>query len=421
VRLRWIALVALGVIAAAVGLSALSHRIADERFQDALDPFYATPEGIESAEPGTLLRVESLTSVSIPGAVSYRILYRTERPDGSPAVAGGMVHLPVAPAPPDGRPVLAYAHGTVGQGRGCAPSRRREPIGPNAWIGQAIAGGFAVVMTDYAGLGTDGPNLYLVGEAEARDVAFSVEALAEVPGAAIGDRWAVMGHSQGGHAALWTGHLGPDLLPARELVGVAALAPAADLPLIIDRQWSTGVGWGVGAEVARSWPAAYPGLDIAPALTPLGRQWTDEVAEACLGEGLPAPAILALAAAELGLPYFDGNPLRDPAISEAAAAETPRPLPAGLPLLVAQGTADAVVTPAANAALQADWCAAGSDLTFIWAGGVGHIALLPTMAPTAVPWLLARFDGPPPPPSCSGPAPVQGDADLYPDLRGAVD
>jgi hypothetical protein len=43
------------------------------------------------------------------------------------------------------------------------------------------------------------------------------------------------------------------------------------------------------------------------------------------------------------------------------------------------------------------------------------------MAPTAVPWLLARFEQPDPPPSCSGPAPVAGSAELYADLRGAVD
>ena len=38
-------LVCLGVVAAAILLSTLSHRVAAERQQDALDAFYATPPG----------------------------------------------------------------------------------------------------------------------------------------------------------------------------------------------------------------------------------------------------------------------------------------------------------------------------------------------------------------------------------------
>jgi pimeloyl-ACP methyl ester carboxylesterase len=215
-----------------------------------------------------------------------------------------------------------------------------------------------------------------------------------------------MGHSQGGHAALWTGRLAAQLTPERELVGVAAIAPAAELTLIIQQQWDTGVGWAVGAEVVRSWPAAYPGLDFERRVTSLGRRWTNTVANACLGEGLPLPTLFAIASAGIGFPYFDGDPLADPAIAEVAEEQTPQPLAANLPLLVAQGTADTVVPPSSNAELQRTWCASGANLTFVWLGGVGHIAALKTWAPTAIPWLRARFEVPAPAPDCEGPAPV---------------
>ena len=42
----------------------------------------------------------------------------------------------------------------------------------------------------------------------------------------IGKRWASLGHSQGGHAALWASYLADDYAPELRDVGTAALAPA---------------------------------------------------------------------------------------------------------------------------------------------------------------------------------------------------
>ena len=421
-RVRTGILVALGVIAAAIGLSALAHRVAEDRRQDALDAFYAAPAGFENAEPGALLRVESLPEAVVDGATAYRILYRTVRQDGSPAVSGGIAYVPTRPAPESGRPVLAYAHGTIGLGRSCAPSRRREPVGPGReWLPLAARLGFAVVAPDYAGLGTAGPPQYLLGRSEAQDVVNAVRALDDVPGAKPERRWAVMGHSQGGHTALWTADLAGELMPERELVGVGAIAPAADLARIVQAQWSTGVGWGVGAEVYASWPAVTPGVPYDRVVSSAGRRWYRPVADACLGEGIPVPAIAAIIAAGLGVPFFDGDPVRDPAMYEAVAEQTPTPPPDGLPLMVVQGTGDAVIPPSATAALQEEWCAAGADLTMVWLGGVGHIQALPTGAVTVVPWLYGRFSEPAPEPSCAWPPPVGRPLGLVADIGSIID
>jgi pimeloyl-ACP methyl ester carboxylesterase len=48
------------------------------------------------------------------------------------------------------------------------------------------------------------------------------------------DRTVVWGHSQGGHAALWTASLADDYAPDAGVVGVAALAPASDLVGLVD-------------------------------------------------------------------------------------------------------------------------------------------------------------------------------------------
>ncbi len=395
-----------GVIALAIGLSALSHRVADSRQQNSLDAFYANPDGMAAAKPGTVFRIETLATAPVAGASSFRILYRTERPDGTAAVAGAMVFVPTAPASTGGRPVLAWAHGTSGMGRGCAPTRRSDPIGTNAWYTQAIAAGFVVVATDYAGLGTAGPNLYLIGKSEALDVINSVRALEQVPGADPGSKWTVFGHSQGGHSALWVGELAAEEMPEKQLIGVAAAAPAADLPLIISAQWNTGVGWGVGAEVLKAWPAMYPKLDLTSTVSSMGRRWTDQVADGCLGEGISIPPLLGFVAAEVGVPYFNENPINDPAFAAIAAEQTPKPLPSTLPLMIAQGTADTVIPPSSNAALQNSWCAAGSNLTMLWMGGVGHVTADETAAPTIVPWLRSLYAGYQPKPQCDGESPV---------------
>ncbi|MGI9116342.1 MAG: lipase family protein [Gaiellales bacterium] len=403
-------LACLGVVALALLLVSIAHRVGDQRRQDGLDAFYATPAGMAAAAPGTVFRIEPLPAADVPGARAYRLLYRSRHADGTPSVAGAIAIIPTAPAPAGGRPVLAWAHGTIGLGRGCAPSRRADPLKATPWMADAVANGFAVIATDYSGLGTAGPNGYLVGRSEAHDVLDAVRALDHVPGADASRRWTLIGHSQGGHAALWTAALAPTELPDRPLLGVAVGAPAVNLGAIVDRQWRSGIGWGVGADIDRSWSQAYPGADVGGVVSSLGGVWAGPVADACLGEGVPVPPLLGFAAAGLGLPFFTENPNRDPALAAIARAETPRPLPGGLPVLLAQGTADAVIPPETNAQTQRDWCAAGSDLTVDWLGGVGHVAAGPIIGTLGVPWLRALYDGPTPRPHCAfvPPVPVGG-------------
>ncbi len=403
-------LVCLGVVAAAILLSTLSHRVAAERQQDALDAFYATPPDVAAAAPGAVLRREPLPSLQIAGARTYRLLYRTERTDGSAAVSGAIAIVPTAAPPAAGRPVLAWAHGTVGLGRGCAPSRRVHPLQSVPWLADAVANGFVVIAPDYAGLGTAGPSEYLIGRAEANDITNAVRALDNVPDAAPERRWSVIGHSQGGHAALWAAQLAPELLPERPLIGVAVGAPAANLSAIVNEQWDGGIGWLIGAAIATSWPSAYPEANLDSDISRLGRLYTGPVADACLGEGVPVPPLLGFLAAAVGLPFFDANPNDDPRIAALVEEQTPQPLPSTLPLLIAQGTADTVIPPDTNAALQLEWCAAGSNLTMDWLGGVGHIAAGPIVGTLGVPWLRAIFDGERPRPRCDfvPPVPVAG-------------
>ena len=397
----------LAVIAALVALALLGvvgygfldgHKVAQE--QQALDPFYTAPASLPA--PGTVLRTEPL-GATVPGATALRMLYVSEHPDGTRAVSGGMVFIPTADPPTGGRPIVAWAHGTLGLGPQCAPSRRTDPLVDTAnWLDAMIAKGWLVVATDYVGVGTAGPTFYLVGQSEARDVVNAVRAARSIDRSA-GSEVVVWGHSQGGHAALWTGELFAALAPDLRLRAVAAAAPAAELPLIVSAQWDTPVGWGIGPDVAVSWPNVDPTLPLDAVVSPSGLAATDRLARECV----TAAGLEGLVRTHVGEHYFTTDPTTSASWDALARTEVPKPLPGSLPVFVAQSTADTVVLAAPNATLQDTWCAAGADLTMLWLGQVSHQDTAMVVGPTVVNWIADRFAGRPTQPTCENPPPVQ--------------
>jgi pimeloyl-ACP methyl ester carboxylesterase len=407
---RWF-LIVLGSVMTVVIMLGLGFfaesRITTDISQAKLDPFYATPQPLVG-EPGTLVRMEPL-DVDVPGGTGYRMLYISERPSGERAVSGGMVFIPNRPAEGGTRPVVAWAHGTLGQGDACAPSRSGNPLGDTAgWLAQMMAAGWAVVATDYTGLGTAGPNLYLVAEAEVSDLVNAVRAIREVPEAHAGERYVVWGHSQGGHSSLWAGHLAPVMAPELTLLGVAAAAPAAELSTIMAEQWQSLVGWVIGPEVMRSWPQYDPALRPSAVLTSRGLDLTDALAEECV----VMAAFDAQAQQALGYEYFSVNPISVPTWQAAAKAQTPPPLPPTMPVFIGQSVTDTVVLGWPNGQLQEQWCAAGATLETMWLYNVAHQDTAVVIGPDAVRWMAQRFAGAPADRTCAQPPPVRSAADV---------
>jgi len=399
--LVWGLVIVLSLASLAVGAYLVGTWRTDRAQQD-LEPFYTPPDPLPPT-PGSVIRVEPL-DVEVDGGRALRMLYVTQRPDGMPAISGAMVFVPTLAPPSDGRPVVAWAHGTVGMGDACAPSRSNNPLSDTKnWLEPMMARGWVVVATDYAGLGTPGNELYLVGQAEARDVVNSVRAARNLSEADAGATYAVWGHSQGGHSALWTGHLGPELAPELNLVGVAAAAPAAELVDVMAAQWSGLVGWAIGPEVMVSWPVMDASLDPASILSTAGAAQTDRLAQECTSSKVLALDLVARSYA--GQQFFSEDPVTAGPWRAFAESETPPPLPASMPVFLAQGTADEVVLPWPNAELMQSWCRAGSAISMLWLGGVNHNAAAVTAGPAAVWWLADRFADRPAPRTCDQPPP----------------
>lgn len=399
---------AIGVLAIITGLALffaaniISTRVDTSVKQSNLQPFYTPPTPLVG-KPGDLLRFEPLGTI-VDGAQSLRILYLTELDNGDLAAASGMAFIPTGPSPQEPRPIVAWTHGTVGEGDACAPSRASDPTSQlTQFLPSMIQLGWALVATDYTGLGTPGVQAYLLKDQEVRDTVNSVRALQQIPQANVGSLYAVFGHSQGGHAALWTGHLSKEFAPELDLLGVVAAAPAAELTQIIGKQWNTLIGWVIGAEVMRSWPLRYPDLPVDEILTLPAQKNYDRLAQECVQNAALEAQVRSGAFNEK---FFASSPLDNAAWAAALEDQSPPPLPADMPLLLMQGTADEVVLPQPNAYLQKTWCEAGTNISALWMGGVGHVPAASIGGPTAVTWLQQIFAGTVPASSCGAAIPV---------------
>jgi len=209
-----------------------------------IERFYAT-EPTGALALGTLLREEPLTTksgspVTVSDARAYRIVYVSRSADGHQTTSSGMLFVPTSGAPRGGRPLVAWAH-PARSPRNVAPSRSPDPLqGMQPWLDEMMSRGWAVVATDYSGLGTPGRQSWLDGTAEANDVVGSVLAAQRDSSVEAGTTWVAWGYSYGGHAVLWTAARASQLAPGLDLVGVAAAAPVAEL---VQLEGAAGQAW----------------------------------------------------------------------------------------------------------------------------------------------------------------------------------
>ncbi len=166
-----------------------------------LTRFYDTPHPLPAGKPGDLIRSQSFDEYELPFSVStVRILYHSRSSAGEDVATSGVVLLPYNKKPPAGGwPVIAWAHGATGVARSCAPSLTRN-LGHGPFLAMYVNLGYAVVATDYTGLGTDFRNAFVDGPSNAADLIASIPAArAAVP--QLGARWIVISEAEGSLAA----------------------------------------------------------------------------------------------------------------------------------------------------------------------------------------------------------------------------
>jgi hypothetical protein len=384
---RWLSrglAAALALVVVAVGLFVVLTR------NPSPDAFYDPPEELAGA-PGSIIRSEPFTAGVPAGARAWRVLYRSTDPGGKPIAVSGLI---VAPADPRGgpRPVLAWAHGTLGVARACAPSLSKDPFAGIPDMKGPLAAGWVIAMTDYPGLGTPGPHPYLVGESEGRAVLDSVRAAHALdgPGVPLDRRYAIWGHSQGGQSALFAGQLAPAYLDEYELAGVAALSPATTLRENLAAIEGTQGGNVLTLFALASWSRYYTGIDDS-ILVDDARGPARRIGESCVNE--PSRVRIAAAAARLPNRVLAVDVADDPAWKPRLERNSPAPSGIRAPLFVAQGVADELIAPEVTTAWVERRRAAGGAIDFKSYPGVTHPAVVGAGGADALAWTKDKLNG----------------------------
>lgn len=298
---------------------------------------------------GTLLDVEPLTTdAALPSAATNLLVrYASEGVHG-PIVVTGTVSLPPTTPPDGGWPVINWAHGTVGTANVCAPSANTRDGLVDEYVGlmdqtldRWVAAGYVVLKTDYEGFGTDGEHPYMHGDSAANCLEDIVVA-ARSAEPRIGAQWVVVGHSQGGQAALFAA--------AREdspgLVGAVPIAPGGTglsllAPVIKEARPGSAGAIRFLPPLLVGAAAADPRVGPDALLTEKAHVLLDTIRTACLPQStLVAETLLP---EDVFRPDADLGPLTAYLLTQEVTG-----LPVHVPMLIVQGLQDDLVTPRAT-------------------------------------------------------------------------
>ena len=346
-------------------------------------------------KPGTPLRTEALPpTLGLAGATGVRFLYAsTDGVDGTSRVAvSGALFVPAGTAPRGGWPVIAWAHGTVGIADICAPSWSARSYRDVAYLQTWLAQGYAIVATDYQGLGTPGVHPYLNARSEAYSVLDSVRAALTLE-PSFAHRIVIVGQSQGAGAAFATAgyasRYAPDLdLRGTVATGIPYFAPDAPSASPSD---PTAVDPGIAyifylvLGLQPNDPSIVASDVFAPPALPLFEQ----ARSSCIS-ALEDDVTLA------GL--TDATALR-PGLRAILAKHFPDleyvTLTIASPVFVGTGLADHDVRPAVQQQLVKDACAAGTVVEAHTYAGLSHSQTVNASLRDSLPFVRKAFAGTP--------------------------
>jgi acetyl esterase/lipase len=361
--------------------------------------FYVPPSPLAAGPAGQMIWSRQVTgAAALPGAAeTLLVLYHSSTLAGQDTAVSGTISIPAGQPPAGGWPVLSWTHGTTGVADICAPSRD-APGHPShiynqladATLSQWVKRGYVVLKTDYEGLGTPGSHPYLVGASEARstvDILLAARQL--IP--AIGRSWAVMGHSQGGHAALFTASLAPAWAPDLDLIGAVAIAPVAgahDMIVALRDAHTSAPTLGFLALVLIGAAAADHTVRVDQMLTPAALRLLAKAEVVGIDDlstlGSPAP----LVPAEMFRPDADLGPLL-----KVLAANDPAMLRPRTPVLIVQGNDDPIVGRRSTDHIARSLHASGAMLAYHRYPGRGHYDLIQAAHGENLQWIDTRLAG----------------------------
>ncbi|KNA92907.1 lipase [Gordonia sp. 852002-50395_SCH5434458] len=327
---------------------------------------------------GTVITRERVPAEQLPpgAAAAERVEYVTRDQTGRSAPSSGIYWIPQGTPPPGGWKIVSWAHGTTGIGDSCAPSKTKTGSGVDAAVIAALKAGYAVTATDYAGLGTAEQTEYLGGRAAAHSVLDMLRA-ARWEESRLSNDWVSMGHSQGGHAALWAGHMAAAYAPELRLHEVVAAAPASGIESVFSAFTpnvpSLGKGNIVGGLllfILAGLDHARPDLNVRDHLTDTGEKYLELAHQKCSGDF--SDALRSVSPGSLVARAFT-----DKAFTDALADYTSVPSNDWhVPIRIDHGLFDPVVPYVLSASLVRRLRSAGADVSFVTHPRADHTSVV---------------------------------------------
>lgn len=352
------------------------------------DPaFYDVPNPIPVGAHGDLLRFQAIDTAFED---SWRIMYLSTTVSGTPTVVTGLVAAPEDRPPFGGFPVLLHGHGTIGVADKCAPSRVLEtPDDEYAYDFESAANAtnqnWAVVSTDFEGLGGPGRHPYLVGISEGRSMLDAGLAARQLPGLYLADTTGVVGFSQGGHAALWATQLAPEWTPQQPIVGTVLAAASSEVVEFARAGVNDPAAAALTVSMMGGLAASYPEAEAAlgSVLAPAGLELLTLMDEHCFDEPVAMPQGALLSA----------DPTTVEPFASLLAANTAGTVATATPILAFQGDADQNVPLTTSDTMTARLCAAGQVIERRVIAGGYHTAAAAAAYNDGTTWLTALAAG----------------------------
>ena len=364
------------------------------------DGFYMPPP-LPHAPRGSVIWTRSLDgTMALPAAGRNLLLvYRSRDDRGRLVKAAPTTPIPTAPPPRGGWPVITWTHGTTGLSPVCAPSRD-DANGPEhdyirsirTLLDSFVAAGYAVVASDYAGLGVAGFHPFLQGRPTARN-SLDILTAARSLDPSIGNRYAVMGHSQGGQVDLFAASLGPSYIQDFELVGNVAFAPASQIAGRLDAVMAsdkTELSLPYVLYTLQSYATTDRRIDLRRILTPQALRHLPDLHVYCMTHALTQGYWSTAIAKD----QFVAKPALN-TFRAFAARNEPGRLNIAAPTLIVQGGNDVTVFPHTTDDLARQLCARGNVVDYMVYPEADHNGSMASGGAAALQWIDARFAGKP--------------------------
>lgn len=398
-----------------------------------LPAFYQRVTKIErQGQLGRVVAAEQIES-QVKGSKAWRIAYHTSDGLGNPTISTSLVIAPIARMSANGRPIIAWAHGTTGTAQNCGPSQVLDPaqdlneyflVGGTSWtdfgipaLEQFIKDDYVIVAPDYQGLGGGGAHQYSVATTQAHDVIDSIRAAGSMGLSGRNRKAIIYGWSQGGGAAISAASM-PDYLQKKntafdgvELIGAVALAPQ-DLGVMapqeninedqaikylenISHTFTNDVfNFTHFAMYIKGLTSAYPELKMSDIFTADSVNTIQEIlSKKCMH---PAADTIKFVYGDSFKQLINKRPINAQNWVSAMLHTSVFPTKPVAPVIIYFGTKDTAVPPVMGQLYREQMCKLGGNVTRIQLPGEqSHYTTPPASKEMFVNWMKERFAGKP--------------------------